>query len=486
MADIDTANLVLVNEGHTLQQALFEQIRERILCGSWLAGARLPSTRALASELKVSRNTVIHTYEQLLAEGYLVSKAKSGFFVAVTPPDQFLTTVSPISQTPQGTNNSPSNRLFSPGIADLAQFPVKQWNRYLQRHVGRSSLLGNQDLQGLLVLREALATYLTSSRSVECCADQIIVTSGAQQSIAIALLVTQSSNAIAPFLVECPGYRQVVKVLELFNIKHDYVKVSGGSGLDVDSVVSRSATGVYLTPSNQYPMGCSLNTDQRLQLIEWAKRGKRWIIEDDYDSEFQFDSRPFRSMQGLAAQANAADQVIYIGSTSKVMFNALRIGYMVVPKHLLARCLEIKDALSGDTPSHVQAALADFITEGGLVRHIRKMRRVYEAKFQVMKASIQQYFGRNWVVISQGAGLHITVEWRSNVDEVLLSTQAEQVGIVVRPMRFYQPAQNKIMLSREPRNSAIVLGFGNASMDDIAPSVERLSKLYYDLLDELE
>ncbi|MGF1751181.1 PLP-dependent aminotransferase family protein [Vibrio cionasavignyae] len=486
MADIDTANLVLVNEGHTLQQALFEQIRERILCGSWLAGARLPSTRTLASELKVSRNTVIHTYEQLLAEGYLVSKAKSGFFVAVTPPDQFLTTVSPISQTPQGTNNSPSNRLFSPGIADLAQFPAKQWNRYLQRHVGRSSLLGNQDLQGLLALREALATYLTSSRSVECCADQIIVTSGAQQSIAIALLVTQSSNANAPFLVECPGYRQVVKVLELFNIKHDYVKVSGGSGLDVDSVVSRSATGVYLTPSNQYPMGCSLNTDQRLQLIEWAKRGKRWIIEDDYDSEFQFDSRPFRSMQGLAAQANAADQVIYIGSTSKVMFNALRIGYMVVPKHLLARCLEIKDALSGDTPSHVQAALADFITEGGLVRHIRKMRRVYEAKFLVMKASIQQYFGRDWVVISQGAGLHITVEWRSNVDEVLFSVQAEQVGIVVRPMSFYQPTQDKIMLPREPRNSAIVLGFGNASMDDIAPSMERLSTLYYDLLDELE
>ncbi|MCL9776929.1 MocR-like pyridoxine biosynthesis transcription factor PdxR [Vibrio methylphosphonaticus] len=486
MADIDTANLVLVNEGKTLQQALFEQIRERILCGSWLAGARLPSTRALALELNVSRNTVIHTYDQLLAEGYLVSKAKSGFFVAVTPPDKFLTTIGSKSPASQGTNNSPNNGLFAPGVADFSQFPTKQWNRYLQRHVGRSSLLGTQDLQGLIALREALAAYLTSSRSVECCADQVIVTSGAQQSIAIALLVTQSASTTRPFLVESPGYKQVVKVLDLFNINYDYVTVSSVSGLDVDAVLSSSASGVYLTPSNQYPMGCSLNTDQRLQLIEWAKRGKRWIIEDDYDSEFQFDSRPFRSMQGLAAHASSADQVIYIGSTSKVMFNALRLGYMVVPKHLVARCLEVKDALSGDTPSQTQAALADFISEGGLVRHIRKMRRIYEAKFQVIKTKIKQRFSGDWVVVSQGAGLHITVEWRSKVDEVLFANQAEQRGVVVRPMRFYRPEQDKDIPQCEGRNGAIVLGFGNAAIDDIAPSINQLSILYYQLLNDLE
>ncbi|MFA0439587.1 PLP-dependent aminotransferase family protein [Vibrio sp. 10N.286.49.B1] len=486
MSEIDVGDITLSTQKQTLQRSLFEQIREKILQGHWISEAKLPSTRNMAIELKVSRNTVIQAYDQLVAEGYLIAKPKAGFFVAVALPDRFLSAHSSPAESMLGTSRAPSNGLFSPGIADLSLFPDKQWQRCLQRHAGRTSLLGNQDLQGLLTLRDALARYLSSSRSVACSADQIIVTSGAQQSIAIALLATQSENAhsLRHFLVERPGYRQVVKVLDLFSIAYDYVDATAKDGLDLEAVLSKSASGIYLTPSNQYPMGYSLNTAQRLQLIEWAKKNESWIIEDDYDSEFQFDSRPFSSMQGLAAKADAAQQVIYIGSMSKVMFNALRVGYMVVPEHLVAKCLEIKDALTGDTPSHIQAGLADFIEEGSLVRHIRKMRRVYEDKCQAMTRAIEDHFSGDWSVISQAAGLHTTVQWHSGVDEEELSRRANEIDIIVRPLCFYEPKEDKVTGKHiSPRKQgALVLGFGNAPMDDISPCIKQLSMLYYELL----
>lgn len=481
MNTIDSSELTLrvasmTSSGTTLQQILFEQIRTRILKGFWASGAKLPSTRTLASQLKLSRNTVIQTYEQLVAEGYLIAKPNSGFYVAVSLPEQYLTTDQVVPSSESGDDNTPNNGLFAPGVAELASFPMNAWNRLLQRHSSRSALLGNQDLQGLVTLREALHRYLTGSRSVVCHPNQIIVTSGAQQSIAIALLATQKLRPHRGFLVEFPGYRQVVKVLDTFNIDYDYVDVKASKGLDIQRVLGSDSTGIYLTPSNQYPMGCSIQTEQRLQLIEWAQTNQSWIIEDDYDSEFQFDSRPFRSMQGLAAESGNADKMIYIGSMSKVMFNSLRIGYMVVPPHMVKLCLEIKDALSGDTPALVQAALADFISEGVLVRHIRKMRRLYEQKYRLIKQSIQESFGSDWRIVSQGAGLHVTVEWQSGVDEVELSQKAQDAGMVVRPMRFYEPVE------KQREFGSVVLGFGNAPLEAIPVKIKALSQLYYSIL----
>ncbi|GMQ49591.1 MocR-like pyridoxine biosynthesis transcription factor PdxR [Vibrio sp. 10N] len=459
----------------TLQQSLFEQIRTRILKGFWVSDAKLPSTRMLATQLKISRNTVIQTYEQLVAEGYLNSKPNSGFYVALTLPEQYMATERVTTSTEFGSDNTPNNGLFAPGVAELAAFPMSTWNRLLQRHSSRSALLGNQDLQGLVDLREALHRYLTGSRSVVCQPDQIIITAGAQQSIAIALLATQKLKPHQRFLVEYPGYRQVVKVLDTFDIDYDFVDVHAESGIDLKRILDSKSTGIYLTPSNQYPMGSSIQTEQRLRLIEWAQAHQSWIIEDDYDSEFQFDSRPFRSMQGLAAESGNADKMIYIGSMSKVMFNSLRIGYMVVPQHVVPLCLEIKDALSGDTPALTQAALADFINEGVLLRHIRKMRRLYEQKYRLLKQCIEDAFGEEWLLVSQGAGLHVTVEWQSDVDEVALSDLAQANGLVVRPMRFYEP------VAKQRHYGSVVLGFGNAPIEAIPEQIKRLATLYYSL-----
>ncbi|HAS6780497.1 TPA: aminotransferase class I/II-fold pyridoxal phosphate-dependent enzyme, partial [Vibrio parahaemolyticus] len=180
---------------------------------------------------------------------------------------------------------------------------------------------------------------------------------------------------------------------------------------------SSDADALYITPSNQYPMGTTLNTEQRGKIINWAVEQSSWIIEDDYDSEFQFAHRPYTSLQGLAAQMGRDDRVLYVGSFSKVMFNGLRLGYLVVPERLVEQCLVVKDALSGDSPTHTQEALADFITEGGLLRHIRKMRRLYKTKHEQMHVSIQQHFGDRVCVVSQAAGLHVTLKWQDGMDE---------------------------------------------------------------------
>ncbi|MGR5348883.1 MocR-like pyridoxine biosynthesis transcription factor PdxR [Vibrio mediterranei] len=478
MNRIDCSDISLTNDDTTLQNSLFEQIRSRILSGLWLSEARLPSTRTLASQLQVSRNTVIQTYDQLVAEGYLVAKPNSGYSVALTLPDHYLQTRTKDLVSEKGVDQTPDNGLFAPGVADLSLFPIHQWNRYIQRHAGRRSLLGNQDLQGLVALREALHRYLTSSRSVVCHPNQIIVTAGAQQAIAIALMAIRKQGKQGKFLIEFPGYRQVMKVLDTYDMDYGVVDVTAERGLQLSQITGQNALGVYLTPSNQYPMGSSIQTDQRLQLIQWAHMNQSWIIEDDYDSEFQFDSRPLRSMQGLAAESGHARQMVYIGSMSKVMFNALRVGYMVVPEHMVEPCLQVKDALSGDTPSQVQAALADFIDDGALVRHVRKMRRQYEQKYRLLTQCIRDNFGDEWQVVSQGAGLHVTVQWQGMVDECELSTIASQHGIIVRPMSYYE-YQN-----RPRKYGSVVLGYGNASLAAISDSVNQLAQIYYALKSE--
>lgn len=483
--EINTSDLALRYIRGSLQSELFEQIRLRILDARWSSGARLPSTRALASQLRLSRNTVILAYEQLVAEGYLVAQKGSGYYVARLVPDHYLSSAASHKALCQESRRSvrdvsPSDGLFSPGVADLAEFPMAHWQRLLSRHANRSTLLGNQDLQGLLPLRQALHSYLTASRSVSCHPDQIIITSGAQQAIAIALLATRTSSAERAFLVESPGYKQVIKALEVFAIPYESVDVNPSSGWDIEKILTSGACGIYLTPSNQYPMGRSMPISERLQLIDWSKRSQSWVIEDDYDSEFQFESRPLRSMQGLSVERGHAGRMIYIGSMSKVMFNALRIGYMVVPDSLIERCMSIKDAMSGDSPSHVQAALADFIDEGGLVRHIRKMRRLYEQKYQQILVSIERYLGNEWAVTSQGAGLHVTVSWTRAVDEQRFAIQAKEKGIVVRPLTYYEPVNN-------PREyGAVVLGFGNAPLKHIDEHIRQLAEIFQALCTQVD
>lgn len=502
---IDTGDLNLsrssqVNKKVSRQEALFHAVREKIIEGLWPKGGKLPSTRKLAIELQISRNTVIFAYEQLAAEGYINSKKGSGFYVAVKLPEQYLFESSPsiypsldsrqvleTSETSVETADKAAsscvkplnmNSAFAPGVPDLSAFPQAKWQRFIQRHISRNHLLGNQSVQGELSLREALNDYLASSRSVRCNPERIIITSGAQQALSIAVMATLDRDSTV--LMEDPGYIQMRKVLQLFGVPIENVKVHEHQGLDLSAVLKSDAQALYVTPSNQYPMGTTLNTEQRLKLIEWATQKNRWIIEDDYDSEFQFAHRPYTSLQGLAGQLGQDEHVLYIGSFSKVMFNGLRLGYLVAPEHLVERCLTIKDALSGDSPTHAQAALADFIVEGELLRHIRKMRRLYQAKHQTMVAAITRIFSERLKVISQAAGLHITVKWQDGISEQDWCARAQSIGIILRPLTCYESNKSSHDIDgtahREWRG--VVMGFGNIALADIEPTLIRLASVF--------
>ncbi|WP_194436469.1 PLP-dependent aminotransferase family protein [Vibrio fluminensis] len=471
MPHIDIGDLKLPDNCTTLQQGLFDAIRTKIVQGYWATASQIPSTRKLAEELKISRNTVSATYEQLVFEGYIESRKGSGFYVSLELPDDYLPEH---HSQPTALINSVSlnkNRAFAPGVPDLCQFPLKKWQRYVQIHASRPSILGNDDVQGCYELRHALSDYLSASRSVMCNAERIIITSGAQQALSIAAMATLNSQDT--LLLEYPGYVQMDKVARLFNLNKRPIAVHPVTGLDINALLAAKAKALYVTPSNQYPMGTTINTEQRLKIIKWAQQNKGWIIEDDYDSEFQFAHRPYTSMQGLAGQIGLDDHVIYIGSLSKVMFNGLRLGYMVVPEHLVARCNEIKDALTGDSPVHMQYALADFIADGELLRHIRKMRRLYKQKHQTITEAIEKHFGASVEIISQASGLHVTLRWHGGIDEETLRMKAEQQDILVRTLNYYEPDGSK---GRDWRG--IVLGYGNTPLSDIEPKIAKLAACF--------
>ena len=327
-------------------------------------------------------------------------------------------------------------------------------------------------MQGLPELRHALAGYLASSRSVQCTADSIIITSGAQQALSLAIMTTVKGQD--SLLVENPGYLRVNNIVSTLGLKSSLLPVNPKIGMCLEDVTSSNAKTLYITPSNQYPMGTTIDLDQRLALLQWAQENNRWVIEDDYDSEFQFAHQPYTSLQGLSSQITNKQQVIYIGSMSKVMFNGLRLGYMVVPSALLKPCLALKDALTGFTPSHPQAALTDFICEGHLVRHIRKMRRLYEKKYQLMENGIQRYFGNSVEIISQKAGLHLTLEWKDGISENEFTVRAKYNQIIIRPLSYYE---DKRTLKRTWQS--VVLGFGNVALEQIEPKLKQLADLFF-------
>jgi GntR family transcriptional regulator/MocR family aminotransferase len=489
MLIIDIGDLALTSRIGTKQQALFDAIQEKIVTGLWPKGGQLPSTRRLSHALVLSRNTVVLCYEQLMAEGYIESRPGSGFYVSISLPEQHIFVENKLAHARlqpsyQARNHRETgehfplatNAPFAPGIPDLRQFPYKKWQKLQQRHAQRQSLSGNQALQGSMELRKALADYLASSRSVSCSADTIIITSGAQQALSIATLVAlQSGDTL---MLESPGYTQMRKVAELFKFNTIMAPVYEKSGLDVDLVLNNHAKALYLTPSNQYPLGTTLNIEQRIQLIDWAQDKKAWIIEDDYDSEFQFAHQPYPSMQGLASRMGCQDRIFYIGSLSKVMFNGLRLGYLIVPNEQVNHCLAIKDALSGDTPAHAQAALADFIQEGDLLRHIRKMRRLYKAKYSAMIEAIQVAFQSDVSVISQAAGLHVTLKWWGQLNEDEWARRAANLGIIIRPLNYYE-SKGQTSPTQRQWNGA-VLGFGNIALEDISTKINNLAQCFYE------
>ena len=465
-----------------LHRQVYQAYRDAIVDRRLHAGQRLPSTRGLAAELRVSRIPVLNAFEQLLAEGYVESRVGSGTFVAGSlpggPPASARRPASGAAPRPRPRRVArlPIRRQPEPWLGGwgafrvsqpaLDEFPLRVWSRLLARHARdqRRRLLSYGDPLGHRPFREVLASYLRTARSVRCEADQVMVVSGSQQALAIAARVLLEPGS--PVWVEEPGYAGAWDALRMAGARLVPVPVDG-EGLDVRAGLGLSprARAAYVTPSHQYPLGSTLSATRRFQLLEWAARAGAWVIEDDYDSEYRYESQPICSLQGL----DRAARVIYVGTLSKVLFPALRIGYLVLPPDLVARFALVREAGDLFPPTLPQAALADFIGEGHFARHLRRMRALYRERRTALVDALEQEAGDALRVVGGEAGLHLVATLPKGRADRPASLRAAGEGLWTMPLSscYLQDASLR----------GFVLGFGGTSAAAMRPAVRALRRV---------
>jgi GntR family transcriptional regulator / MocR family aminotransferase len=432
-----------------LYQQIYEGYRRAILAGLLRPGQRVPSTRALAAELGVSRLPVLAAYEQLLHEGYLDGRRGSGTYVNADLIGERKRRRVVVPLAPRDEGGLHPFRVSAPA---LDQFPRAAWARIVARHAHAmpAELMGYGDPAGYVPLREQIAEYLRTARAVRCEASQVLVVSSSLAALRIA-----SAALIAPgtsVAVEEPGYPGARTALEAAgaNLAHIPVDEEGiDSGALGDLGIS-APSAAYVTPSHQYPLGVSMTASRRVALLAWAERTGSWILEDDYDSEYRYVSRPLGALQGM----DAHERVIYIGTFSKVLFPALRIGYVVVPPRLWEAFIRAREALDIFSPTLYQLALTDFLAEGRFARHIRRMRDVYRRRRDALLAGLEQH-GRGLLTVhNSDAGLHVPVWLPEGVADTAVITSLEQRGLTATPLSTcYGGTETR---------SGLLLGFGGA------------------------
>jgi GntR family transcriptional regulator/MocR family aminotransferase len=450
-----------------LHRQLYDGLRSAILHGRLKPGERVPSTRLLSQSLGVSRTTVTLSYEQLLSEGYLRTVAGSGTFVGCQLPDELLRTapVENASARAGEGRHSPEREIslssygrsltdavpfeppepetpinFKAGRPALEEFPLEQWRRLLLRHyrsIDPPLLDYAQGSQGYEPLREAIASYLVRSRAARCDADQVIVVNGSQQALdLIAKILIDRGDRVA---IENPGYLGARRAFLAQGARLAPVGVDE-SGIIVDMLQTTPAKeknerikSIYVTPSHQFPTGATMSLPRRLDLLAWAEKRGVMIIEDDYDSEFRYGCRPIPALQGLAG----GDSVIYVGTFSKMLFPALRVGYVVAPKPLVRLFVRAKWLADRHTPMLEQRVLADFIIEGYLERHLRRMRMLYDKRRQTLVRAIAANLGDRATILGDNAGMHLMVSIRSAMSDEAIIERARARGIGIVNAKLY-------------------------------------------------
>jgi GntR family transcriptional regulator/MocR family aminotransferase len=468
----------------SLYQQLYDGLRGAILTGRLTAGTRLPATRILASELGISRTTVVTALEQ--TEGYLEARVGSGTFVARVLPEELLHASKTLRQGDKQTRapRTLSQRAqllmrtslmatpkpehvcaFQAGLPALDEIPFDIWSRLAARYYRRPprELLAYGDAAGYRPLREAIAAYLNTSRAVRCTPEQVIVVSGTQQGIEIAArLLLEPRDDV---WMEEPGYTKARDILIAAGATINPVPVDQ-EGLNVahGQSICPDARLVYVSPSHQYPLGVVMSLSRRLALLEWAHQAGAWILEDDYDSEYRYRGRPLSSLQGL----DTREQVIYMGTFSKVLFPALRLGYLVLPPDLIDTFVAARAMQDRHSPQIEQAILADFIAEGHFVRHIRRMRILYEHRQQVLLDAARQELSGLLEVSPHEAGMHLVGWLPSGLDDRIMSHKAALQGVNAQALSVYS-----LCGTTRP---GLMLGYTCFTDDEIREGVCRLAQ----------
>ena len=500
-----------------LHRQVYEGLREAILSGRLARGARLPSSRALAADLGVARNTVLQAFDQLRSEGYLQGRRGGGTRAREELPDALLT-------VPRGTkrDGSPSPRTArtattgsggssalrtvqsaTPDVPRLSQrgrilvtsgatlirasgphvpfelgvpahdaFPRRLWGQLAARRWRRGDVdLGELDPAGEATLRAAIAEYLAAARGVRCTAEPVFVLNGAQQALHLAAqLLLDPGDRV---WIEEPGYVGARVAFEGAGARLVPVPVDD-DGLDpaAGMRLSRDARLAYVTPSHQFPLGVVMSVSRRLQLLTWARTTSAWVVEDDYDSEFRYTGRPLPCMQGLEADQREAapSRVLYVGTFSKTLVSGLRLGYMVVPDALIDAFRAARSTVDRHTPTIYQQVLADFIGEGHYYRHIRHVRSLCAERQAVLVDAASSRLEELLTLHPDPAGLHLVGRLAPGISD----TEAQQAALT-RGVRSW--ALSKFYLRDAPADGGLALGYGGFGEREIREGVDVLAKV---------
>ncbi len=464
--------------GRPLQEQIYAGIRRAIVDGLVTPGTRLPSSRVLAAELGVCRTTSVLALEQLIAEGYLYTRPGSGTYVAHDLPDDVprarpVRTVSRTRHPPLSARGSALARAkprawrlpgpprpFRMGTPAIDLLPVRLWAQLTNRRL-RAASATQFDYGEWPPLREAIAAYLQAARGTRCAAEQVMVVSGTQSGIdLVARLLLDPGDAA---WMEEPGYPGARAVLLAAGARIVPVPVDG-DGLEVEAGIrrARDARLAYVTPSHQFPLGVVMSVARRTALLEWANAAQAWVVEDDYDSEFRYGTRPLACLHGIDVDG----RVIYVGTFSKTLFPTLRLGFLVVPPDLREQMAAARRTLEFQPPILNQAVLADFLAAGHYERHLRRMRSAYRERLDAMREAVERHCGGALRLRPVAAGLHAVADLEgADADRVFHEAAAR--GVEALPLAMYYAAA--------PAANALVLGFGPVRPEESGPAMEQIA-----------
>lgn len=465
------ARAIQQRAGETLQRTLYHTLRNAILSGHLQPQSRLPGSRSMAQQLRLSRNTINAALEQLAIEGYLL-RDRQGSQVATLPQATTMESSEPaefrlpsyLADLPPGTRRDTPTLAFTPGTPAVNYFPLPLWRRLLDRVLREegATLLGYGDSAGEASLRVAIARHLALSRGIDCDASQVVITEGAREGLNLCTQLLSERGQQA--WIEDPGY---------FGARSAFISAGlpcQGLPVDDEGMIFPAAPAaaprlIFTTPSHQFPLGSLMSAPRRLALLDYARSSDAWIIEDDYDSEFRYSGEPIPAMLGMVPNAS----VVYLGTFSKTLFPSLRIGFMVMPK-ALAKSVQpaIHSLLRGGHRAE-QRALAHFIEEGHYARHLASMRRLYRKRQAQLRAALAQELTCPHSVSAGEGGLHLTVKIPGIED-----------GIVAALARQYQLAPGALShfyLNPAQGETGLVLGYGNTSASGFVAAIRILNRL---------
>ncbi|PRF98549.1 PLP-dependent aminotransferase family protein [Burkholderia ambifaria] len=461
------------------QQRLYACLRDAILGGRIAEGARLAASRTLADELGIARNSVLYAYERLASEGF-VTGSRQGTVVArmglrgsraaaaAAPAGDATVLSRRVARAERATSGLDESLPFMPGAPAVDEFPLAQWRRCIERawRTAGPAQLCYQSAEGDAVLRDAIAGYLRASRGVRCDAAQVIVTDGTQGALDLCARALADAGDVA--WIENPGYQGARNAFLAADLRVEPIGVDAqGLAPHPDDWRDRAPKLVYITPSHQYPLGAVMSLERRLALVAQARAAGAWIVEDDYDSEFRHHGTPHAAVQGLADDA----PVIYLGTFSKVMFPALRLGFMVVPPALAQPLRDAAGALMLQGRAVEQRALADFIDAGHFTRHLRRMRRVYAERRDALHDALARRLGTRLTVSGGAGGMHLSARLDVPVADTELSRVAQAHGLILRPLSSF------CMPGTVHGYNGLVLGYGGVPAERMDALARRIGEM---------